>query len=875
MCMEEIVESELGPSWVLDAFLENSAHGVAFVSAELRVVRANPRFGEVLIQPDVTNKALPELVHACDTQNVQTCLHSLALGKDSAFQLRIRRAGDESPSLLMVASALNQELFLVQLLELPVDAPNEDFVNEVIDWIRDGVCVLDRDFRIVRANRWYRDHYGDIPLIGQCCYEALHNFSEPCDWCPIQRPVETWDGRSEVVPLTRAGEKTRWVALEAFPMRGKSGELNGIIELARDVTESRRAEEALRKSEELFRCFFDSTSDCMMVWDREYRFVYANHAAGAYLRCEPCETIGRKMQDVLSAQPEHIDRWRLMVDNVFRTGEQFRIEEPIETPNETRFSESIISPLRDGDGTIFAVGALYRDITEHKRTEEDLRREKDEAEIANRTKSEFLANMSHEIRTPLNAVIGFSELLGNMVTDEVQASYISSIKTAGRSLLTLINDILDLSKIEAGMMEVRYLPVDPRRVLIEIQQIFEAKANEKGLRFTVMTDAEVPRAILLDEIRLRQILVNLVGNAIKFTEQGGVSIHCRLLGRHGDTGHVDLALSIMDSGPGIPEQAVDTIFDTFRQVTNSNKRANSGTGLGLSISRKLVEIMNGELLVQSELGKGSCFTVSLPNVALSDVEPHDHDAESARFRNIVFEPATVLVADDIDSNRRLLADILGAANLRVSEVRSGEEAVTAVREQRPELVIMDLRMPGLDGFEAMQHLQEALDSDEIPVLALTASADKRERDRVLANGFDGFLAKPVNINDLFDMLCKYLEHKEKKCSGGRITGVHDLLNEVNPDEIDGFDVLVEQLNNDFLPRSRELLGGVRINDIKKFGTEIIIIGKRYGLKLLTNYGEYLFGCAKTFNIISIDRALNEFPDIVRNLHKLQENSHGG
>lgn len=385
-----------------------------------------------------------------------------------------------------------------------------------------------------------------------------------------------------------------------------------------------------------------------------------------------------------------------------------------------------------------------------------------DAEAASRAKSEFLANMSHEIRTPLNAVMGYAELLEQQVHDPRQRSYLESIKTGSRSLLTLINDILDLSRVEAGKMRLEYQPMDLMRLLDDVRRMFAARAEERGLELRVRLEGEMPPTMVLDETRLRQVLFNLVGNAIKFTEAGSVEILARAEEAVDSQGQSSFTLNIAvrDTGIGIPISQQSRIFEAFEQQEGQSNRKYGGTGLGLAISRKLVEMMGGELSLESLPGQGSCFTVRIDQVDVASTEGDNDD--SAATDSYWFEPAIVLVVDDNEINRGLVRDMLEPEGLEVIEAGTGREALEQAAARKPDLVLMDIRMPEMDGFATRAAMNRDPALAGIPVVALTASVMPSEASRIRSARFHGYLRKPVSRRTLLVELARFLAHEQRE-----------------------------------------------------------------------------------------------------------------
>ena len=409
-------------------------------------------------------------------------------------------------------------------------------------------------------------------------------------------------------------------------------------------------------------------------------------------------------------------------------------------------------------GEVVALEGLIHDISLQKKAEFELTDAKETAEAASRSKSEFLSNMSHEIRTPLNAVLGFTEVLLRKETDPAKTHYIDSIQAAGQALLSLINDILDLSKIEAGKLELSHSATSLQVLGAEMTTLFSQRAREKGVEFLVSIGEAVPAELILDELRLRQIFINLIGNALKFTEAGTIALKVDAVpSESGSRSRVELTIEVCDTGAGIPADQLDSIFGAFEQAQKS-KMKKGGTGLGLSISKRLTEMMGGEISVESEEGRGATFRIQLPAVEVAAGQPEKLKPVPAELEQLVFEPSTVLIVDDIDYNREILTAFLESQPFTIHYAENGQEAIEQARAIQPDIILLDMKMPVMDGYEASEKMKADEVLKSIPIIAITASALTQDEERIMMV-CNGYLRKPVDKGKLIEALQCFLPHR--------------------------------------------------------------------------------------------------------------------
>ncbi|MDH5535637.1 MAG: ATP-binding protein, partial [Betaproteobacteria bacterium] len=513
------------------------------------------------------------------------------------------------------------------------------------------------------------------------------------------------------------------------------------------------------------RAALDTLAEGLLVIDRRQIIVLANHAFADFLGTKPDELVGKNIArlDWLDAANAPLAAEKSPWLTTLRDS-SLQSDYTINLRNKQSAQRTFIancSPVLTGGGKANGVFISLNDVTQIEQHKVELHKAKDEAESANRAKSEFLANMSHEIRTPMNAILGFTELLkrGYNKSERDAEKFLNTIHSSGTHLLELINDILDLSKVEAGQMEMERVACAPHRIVHEVVTVLTARAREKGIDLEFHARGPVPATIQTDPARLRQIVTNLVGNAIKFTERGSIRVTLHMKKGNGQS---LFALDVIDTGIGIPGDKLKSIFDPFVQADSSVTRRFGGTGLGLSISRRFARALGGDIVASSEPGKGSTFAVTVETGPLDGIRmltPEEVLAEESapvaegRVR-WAFPRSRVLVVDDGPENRELVTLVLEECGLLVDQAENGQQGLDKALHGNFDVALIDLQMPVMDGQTATRLMRER--GLTLPIFALTAHAMKGFEHEIMASGFTGYLTKPVDIDKLIQMLADVL-----------------------------------------------------------------------------------------------------------------------
>jgi PAS domain S-box-containing protein len=612
---------------------------------------------------------------------------------------------------------------------------------------RDIILRVGKDRRIVSVSAAVRRFgYEPADLIGRPVEDIVHPDDRQLlrtgfDAVMTGTPLPSY-GPFEHRIRTASGD---WVWTEGSPcvVRGPGGEPVGLITQIRDITTRKRARAALADSEVRYRLLADRATDIILSTDAAGIILYISPAcrllgysagemvgrpATDFLDPEDCALATARTRDLLSGPPRSPDDRRQYRARIKGGG--------------VIWLEGASSVNRDEDGQVIDIVSHLRDVTERRVAEEELRRQRAEAEAATLAKSEFLANMSHEIRTPLTGILGFAGLLEQVADLSPEArSYVTRIATGSRTLLSVVNDILDFSKIEAGQVDLDPQPIDPAAFVVETTELVAVQAEEKRLTIDTVIETPLPRAVAVDGPRLRQVLLNLLSNAVKFTGAGSVTVGVG----YETAGGGRLRIRVTDTGVGIAAERQVRLFQRFSQADGSISRQYGGTGLGLAICRSLTGLMGGSIEVKSEEGRGACFsfTVRAPPCEPEAAATQEHDA------GLDARPAHILIVDDSPVNRELVSVLLGVFGHQLSLAPGGAEAVEAASRTAFDLILMDLQMPGMDGLAATREIRAHCPlNTATPIVALSANILPSHLEACRQAGMADHIGKPIDTREL-------------------------------------------------------------------------------------------------------------------------------
>ncbi len=747
---------------------------------------------------------------------------------------------------------LNKEVNQRKIIERQLKTEKDKF-KYLFDKAADGHLILQRN-KVVAVND------ATLKLLGLTDKKEI--LQQGLDkWCPERQP----DG--EVSKEKRKGfiehcfnhgmvrfewmlkdvnGLTFWVDVVyvSIPYLGKPA----IYMSWRDKSEQKALEATLKQNEAQMKRIIDSIPLIVLITNFEGKILSANRKALTDYHVVEEDISNFNIVDFYLNSRDRDEVTRILQ-------QEGRVEQKIVTMKDVqgKAREMMLSVTPITYHNQSALLTISVDLTERILAEKKLKEAMEHAKAANQSKTEFLANMSHEIRTPMNAILGFTELLNEQVKEPRLKSFIHTIQSAGNTLLMLINDILDLSKIEAGKMTIHKTATNPHELFKEVGDIFTMNIQKKGLDFYIDIAPDIPASLLLDPVRLRQVLFNLLGNAVKFTDRGFIKLSVKSVNEFEQLSKIDLLIQVEDTGIGIPLEQQDRIFNVFEQQEGQDSGKFGGTGLGLSITKRLVAMMEGYISLESIPNQGSVFTILLEKVDVASVHSYNERDNSILFnaQTIRFKPATVLVVDDVLNNRELICQNFVDSGLTIIQAENGQEAIDYYRSNHIDLILMDIRMPVLNGYEAAKVIKSL--NPDLPIVALTASVMQDEFEKIRRAYFDDYLRKPVLRYDLIQSLSKFLKYDQQKYDEPQEVA-HRITN-FNEESLP--EPLKEVIKEKLIPLYQRAVKSNSIDDIKVFAKQADDLAIEHENEALALFATQLLEKVDSFDIAGMQFLLKK------------------
>lgn len=660
----------------------------------------------------------------------------------------LRKPLDKEEILLLLYSLIKEKNEYIKLEEKLHETKTE--WENTFDTIPDMIAILDANHKIIKSNKAMMEliNFTGNHIPGAKCFKCFHKSDEPPPFCPYISSALKRETHSHEIYIEHLN---KILLITTTPFFDKNKELAGCVHIAHDITKRKKTEEQLRDSEIKLKEIYNNTSDCIffidVLPDGRFRYSGFNPTTGRLAGITDAMAKGKFPEEVF---PYHIAEQ--MINNYtscIKTGQPINYEENLDLPSGQKTWNTLLVPIRNNEGDIYSIAGFSRDITDLKKAEMELIEARIAAENASNAKSSFLASMSHEIRTPMNGIIGMISLLSDSELTSEQREFVDTIKSSGECLLSIINDILDFSKIEAGKFQVETIDFNIRSAMEDMNDILAIKAQEKGLEFICLIDEDVPLLLQGDPGRLRQVLINLIGNSIKFTPGGEIIVNISLISE--DDEKATLRFSVKDTGIGIPEDKIPALFQPFNQTDKSIARKFGGTGLGLSISQKLIEIMGGHIAVESHKNIGTTFWFIL------DLKKQDKEKVFIEENYSDIKNTKIIIVDDNPVNRKVITHKLKCWECFFDEADSGHSAIKKILNAKLmgepfQIAILDMDMPDIDG-ETLGKIIKTTDAIKDTMLVMMTSIDKKgDHKRFTEAGFSALLTKPVKHSHLYNCL---------------------------------------------------------------------------------------------------------------------------
>lgn len=671
----------------------------------------------------------------------------------------VRRIENDDESIELVAVA--RDITERKITEDTLRATQARFSNFISN-LQKGILVEDENHTIILANQLFCDLFNiDLSpsdLIGINCLsladEIQGHFKDPENF--LSRVNEVLEKREIVVEEQLEMVDGRIIERDYIPIFIE-GQYRGHLYNFSDVTDKYFAHERLRKSEEKYRGILDNMTLGLLEVDNNHKILRAYDRFCEMLGYTNEELVGQNAKELFlpEAETDIVDERQEEREKGEASSYEVCLIKKDGTPIWVLISGA---PIIDEHGDTVASMGIHYDITERKLLEQELEKAKEVAEEARQAEKQFLANMSHEIRTPLNAIIGMTHLMFDTRPTNEQFEYLDILKTSADFLHSLISDLLDMAKIEAGRIEIHKHPFDLVGLLRTIQRVFQIKLDSSPVEINLLTDVKITGNYLGDDLLLNQILLNIIGNAEKFTEHGSIDVMVKLLKEEDETCWIEFKIS--DTGIGIPADKLDLIFQKFKQVDSEQGHKHKGTGLGLAITKQLVELQGGSILVKSREGDGTTFTVTLPfQRSKNEVVKNNHVIKEA---DRSLESCKILVAEDNAMNQKYISSLLNKWHFTYVIASDGKKAVDKASKERFDIILMDIQMPNMDGYEATITIRNTKNpNQDTPIIALTASAMLDQKNKAFEVGMDNFVTKPFSPNHLLSVIQNYVNTKSE------------------------------------------------------------------------------------------------------------------
>jgi PAS domain S-box-containing protein len=876
---------------------EYSATGMCIVGTDGKFKKINKVFKNIFgyTQEEITDFTFNQITYPDDINNETSRFKKMLEGKFNNISYEKRYLTKDRQiiwghiSSSLIRNSNNSPLFFInQFVDITARKQNEEQLlklSRAVEQNPASIVITDKNGIIEYVNPKFSQltGYSKQEAIGSNQSILKSGYTSNKEYRNLWETIlskNDWNG--EFKNIKKDGT-FYWEKVNISPIINSDGKITHFIAIKEDITKQRAIEEEIRVYHEQLESIVVSRTSEIRETVSLLNATIESTAEGiiAVGLDNQITTYNNRFLEIWNISQIIIEKknWNTVVDEILK--QISKPEEGIEKINPLLESPETVSvinlELKDGrilerytlpqfiDNKIIGRVWNFKDITERVLFEKELQNAKHSAETANSAKSIFLANMSHEIRSPLNAIIGFSSLLQHKLKSTDLQEHVESIRTSGQTLLSLINDILDLSKIEAGKLKFQNEPINFEILYKEVLFHHINKTEEKQLNLITEFSDDFPDSTEFDELRMRQILVNLIGNAVKFTETGFIKTSFKH--EYISSSNINITITIEDSGIGIAPDHLDIIFENFQQQEEQDTRKYGGTGLGLAITKRLVEMMNGNISVKSQQGKGSIFTIVFENVKISKQKSSKIVKSISNLNQIEFYASKVLVIDNDPLILLMISEFYKNTAINILKAKSGTEGISIAKTEKPDLIILDILMPGISGFETLKLIKEDNELKDIPVISMTASSTYQKfSDDQRITLFNSQLKKPFVLEDINLEFIKYLPHKYI------INTEQNFIKDEKPiyskKQLAELPKILHTLKETATPIWEKLITRPSMSTAEVFAEIILETGLEYKFDVIINYSKELKECVNNFDIEKLKILLKKYSSIINDFNNL-------